>query len=106
MEICTIIRFFADIQKTKHALDTTLSYYVVANEIDLNLKDADPATNLQAYLRQLEKLKGAIEFFGRDNAYKTQLDTAVRSSFDFYANFCRLAATVTAVLVCRRSSAS
>ncbi|KAL1237557.1 Exocyst complex component [Trichinella spiralis] len=71
-----------NVVSTLKLIDQTLKHYNTANETDAVLKDMSPAENVIKYIKMMEKLKSAMEFFSSNEIHKSQLER-VETTFNF-----------------------
>ncbi|KAK6643351.1 hypothetical protein RUM43_004856 [Polyplax serrata] len=68
-----------NIEKTLAALDTVINYYTVSQEVDSIIRSgpshtADESTNLDVFLKAMEKLQTAQEYFEKHNPQSVELE--------------------------------
>lgn len=78
-EIYPFSFYSLDIEKTLSALDTVINYYTVSQEVDSIIRSgpshtADGLTQLDPFLKAMEKLQTAQEYFEKHNPQSVELE--------------------------------
>ena len=73
------IIFFIDIEKTLASLDTVINFYIVSQEVDSIIRSGpshttDETTNLDTFLKAMDKLQTAQEYFEKHNPQSVELE--------------------------------
>lgn len=62
----------SDVEKTLTMLDRVMGYYHVAEEVETKIREG-PSGNIEAYLKLLDRLKIAWDFFKQNNPESIEL---------------------------------
>lgn len=70
---------FSDIEKTLSALDTVINFYTVSQEVDSIIRagpshSGDDSNSLKIFLKAMEKLQTAQEYFQKHNPQTVELE--------------------------------